>query len=326
MKRTLLAGLAMLIAAAFAIAAPARAEDKASLRLNWLAYGFHAPFYLGVARGLYKDQGIALEIGEGQGSGRAVQTVAAGSDTFGLADGTAIVSGAARGVPVRAVMGIMNRSPNGVIVRKDSGITTLAGLNGQTIAATTGEAGLTVFPAVMRSQKMAPDSIRFLRVDGAAKLVSVLEKRAVGVLGGVENQALILEQRGLPVTTLLYSDLGVNTIGLAILTTTDLEKSNPDLVRRFVAATRASFDLAAREPDAAIAALLAVKPTLDRDLSMAQLKTGLPLMRSSHGADKPTGWMAPQDWADTLALMKEFQALETTMPATAFWTDAFLPK
>ena len=90
----------------------------------------------------------------------------------------------------------------------------------------------------LRRQHMAADSVRFLRVDGAAKLVAVLEKRAVGVLGGVENQALTLEQRGLPVTTMLYSDLGVNSIGLAILVTQDTEQKNPDLVRRFVAATR----------------------------------------------------------------------------------------
>lgn len=304
----------------------ARAEDAASLRLNWLAYGFHAPFYFGVAKGIYRAHGIGLAIGEGQGSGRAMQIVAAGSDTFGLADGTAIVAGAARGVPVQAVMGIMERSPNGVIVRKDSGIATIAGLRGQTIAATTGEAGLTVFPAVLRSQKLPADTVHFLRVDGAAKLVAVLENRAVGVLGGVENQALILEQRGLPVTTLLYSDYGVNSVGLAILATTALEASNPDLVRRFVAATRESFEAAAQQPDAAIDALLAAKPTLDRALSLSQLRTGLPLMQSPHAPGKPVGWMAPEDWSDTLALMKEFQGLETDMPATAFWTDAFLPK
>lgn len=39
-------------------------------------------------------------------------------------------------------------------------------------------------------------------------------------------------------------------------------------IRRFVAATKASFELAAREPDAAIAALLAMKPSPDRELSM----------------------------------------------------------
>lgn len=304
-------------------AGPAQANDKVTFRLNWLAYGFHAPFYYGAASGIYKAHGIDLEIGEGQGSGRAVQAVAAGSDMFGLADGTAIVGGASKGAPVHAVMGIMNRSPNGVIVRKDSGITTLKGLEGQTIAATTGEAGLVVFPAVLRSQKLAPDSVRFLRVDGATKLVAVLEKRAAGVLGGVENQALILEQRGLPVTTLLYSDMGVNSIGLAILTTTDLEKKNPDLVKRFIAATRESFEKAAKEPDAAIKALLAVKPTLEPALSLAQLKTGFPLMTSVHGAGKPLGWMAAEDWVETLALMKEFQGLETSEPATFFWTNSF---
>jgi NitT/TauT family transport system substrate-binding protein len=173
---------------------------------------------------------------------------------------------------------------------------------------------------------MPADSIHFLRVDGAAKLVAVLDNRAVGALGGIENQALILEQRGLPVTTMLYSSMGVNSIGLAILTSADTEQTKPDLVRRFVAATRASFELAAKDPDAAIVALLAAKPTLEHDLSMKQLVTALPLMRSLHGPEQPVGWMAPEDWADTLALMKEYQGLQTDMPATAFWTDAYLPK
>lgn len=326
--RQLIAAVCLLLCGPVLIPAlaPAHAQERASFRLNWLAYGFHALFYLGVQRGLYRDRGIELEIGEGQGSGRAVQAVAAGSDVFGLADGTAIVAGAARGAPVQAVMGIMNRSPNGAIVRRDSNIANFKDLQGQTLAATTGEAGLVVFPAVLRSQGLPADSVRFLRVDGAAKLVAVLERRAVGVLGGIENQALILEQRGLPVRTMLYSDLGVNSIGLAILTTADTERRNPDLVRRFAAATRAAFDLAVTEPEAAVAALMAVKPNLDRELSLAQLRAGMALTRSTHGPDRPFGWMAPQDWDDTLSLMKEFQGLETTMPASAFWTDSFLPQ
>ncbi|HEY0419721.1 MAG TPA: ABC transporter substrate-binding protein, partial [Acetobacteraceae bacterium] len=243
MQRILLAALA-----ALCLTGPARAEDKATLRLNWLAYGFHAPFYLGVQRGLYKQQGIDLEIGEGQGSGRAVQAVAAGSDTFGLADGTAVISGVARGVPVQAIMGIMNRGPNGIIVSKAEGIGSFKDLAGKTVAATTGEAGLTLLPAALRDQGMAPDAIKLLRVDGAAKLVAVLEKRASGMIGGVENQALTLEGRGVPVTTFLFSDNGANAIGLAILTTTATLERNPDLVRRFAAATRAAYELAAKEP------------------------------------------------------------------------------
>ena len=320
MKRILLAVLLALTAGG------ASANDQVSLRLNWLIYGFHMPFHLGVDRGLYRQNGIDLVIGEGQGSGRAVQVVAAGSDTFGLSDGASIIAGAARGAPVQAVMGIMNRSPYAVIVRRDSGIVDFKGLAGKTIAASTGEAGLAVFPALLRANGMAPDAVRFLRVDGAAKLVATLENHVAGMLGGLENQALILPQKGLPVTSLAYSDFGVNTIGLAIHATRDTLQKNPDMVRRFIKATRASFDLAMADPGAAIDAGLKAKPDLDRTLSLDQLKAGLALVKGPKGPTQPVGWMAEQDWNDTLALMKEFQELKTDMPVGAFWTNEYLPK
>jgi NitT/TauT family transport system substrate-binding protein len=321
MTRWLLAALAALL-----FTTTAHAQDRVSLRLNWLLYGFHTPFHLGVERGFYREAGIDLTIGEGQGSARAVQLVAAGSDTLGLSDGASIINGVTRGAPVQAVMGIMNRSPFAIIVRADSGITRVQDLVGRTIAATTGEAGLVMFPALLRANNMAPDSIRFLRVDGAGKLVATLENRTVGLLGGVENQALIMPQRGVPVNSLLYADLGANTMGLAIHATRDTIARNPDMVRRFIRATQRSFELAEREPEAAIAAGIRVKADMDRELSLAQLRAGLPLVRSARGHGRPTGYMAPEDWAETLNLMKEFQELRTELNADAFFTNQFLPQ
>jgi hypothetical protein len=93
----MLAGQAML-------SGHAMADDQASLRLNWIIYGFHTPFYLGLQRGYYKQQGIDLTIGEGKGSASTVQVVASGGDTFGLSDSSSIITGAVRGAAVRAVM------------------------------------------------------------------------------------------------------------------------------------------------------------------------------------------------------------------------------
>jgi NitT/TauT family transport system substrate-binding protein len=107
---------------AIMLTAPAMAQEKATLRLNWLLYGFHTPFYLGVQKGYYKAEGIDLEIGEGQGSARAVQITAAKGDTFGLSDGASIINGITKGAPIRAVMGIMNTKPFAIIARADSGI------------------------------------------------------------------------------------------------------------------------------------------------------------------------------------------------------------
>ncbi len=148
------------LAAVLLAAAPARAEDKVQFRLNWILYGFHTPFYLGLERGYYKDEGIELTIGEGQGSVRAVQTVGAKGDTFGLSDGGSVIAGVSKGAPVKSVMAITNSSPYAVTARNDVGIKTLKDLEGKTIASAPGEAGLAIKDpdaSIKAGQKVKPD-------------------------------------------------------------------------------------------------------------------------------------------------------------------------
>src|SRR6185437_5257854 len=130
----------------------AHALDKVTFRLNWLLYGFHTPFYLGVERGYYKDEGIDLTIGEGQGSVRAVQTVGAKGDMFGLADGGSLIAGVSKGAPVTAVMAVTNSSPYSLAVRADSGIKTLKDIEGKTVASAPGSRPATIARTV-RAQR-----------------------------------------------------------------------------------------------------------------------------------------------------------------------------
>lgn len=318
--------LGLLAGCAIALAAPALAQEKATLRLNWLLYGFHTPFHLGVEKGYYKAEGIDLEIGEGQGSGRAVQIIAAKGDTFGLSDGASIINGVTKGAPIKAVMGVMNTTPYAIIARADSGVKTIKDLEGKTIAATAGEAGLTIMPALLKTAKLDPAKISFLRVDGPTKMVAVLENRAVALLGGSENQPFILEQKGVTPVVFNYADYGTNTMGLAIHVHADTLKDKPKLVEGFIRATRKAFEEAEKTPEAAIAAGMKVKPDMDKDLALKQLKAGLKLVRSKAAPTAAIGYMAPADWQMTLDLMKEFQELKTDMQASAFFTNDLQPK
>jgi NitT/TauT family transport system substrate-binding protein len=318
--------LGLLAGCVLLAAMPALAQEKATLRLNWLLYGFHTPFHLGVERGYYKAEGIDLEIGEGQGSGRAVQIVAAKGDMFGLSDGASIINGVTKGAPIKAVMGIMNTTPFAIIARADSGIKTIKDFEGKTIAATTGEAGLTILPALLKSAKIDPAKVNFLRVDGPTKIVTVLEKRADALLGGSENQPFILEQRGVASTVFNYADQGVNTMGLAIHVHADTLKDKPKLVEGFIRATRKAFEEAEKDPEAAIAAGIKVKPDMDKAMALKQLQAGLKLVRSKAAPTAAIGMMPASDWQMTLDLMKEFQELKTEMPASAFFTNDLQPK
>lgn len=316
----------LLAGAALIASTPAFAQEKATLRLNWLMYGFHTPFHLGVERGYYKAEGIDLEIGEGQGSARAVQITAAKGDTFGLSDGASIINGVTKGAPIKAVMGIMNTTPFAIIARADSGIRTIKDFEGKTIAATTGEAGLTILPALLKNAKLDPAKINFLRVDGPTKMVSVLEKRAEALLGGSENQPFILEQRGVASVVFNYADYGTNTMGLAIHVHADTLKDKPRMVEGFIRATRKAFEAAEKSPEAAIAAGVKVKPDMDKAMALKQLQAGLKLVRSKAAPTAAIGFMPAADWQMTLDLMKEFQDLKTDMPASAFFTNDLQPK
>src|SRR6059036_3483116 len=74
-----------LIGLAFTASAQA-ALEPATLRLDWLASGYHVPFFLALERGYYRDHGIDLQIFDGKGSTTTVQVVASGADTFGAAN------------------------------------------------------------------------------------------------------------------------------------------------------------------------------------------------------------------------------------------------
>src|SRR5579872_7057368 len=103
-----------LIAGSTHAAAQAKLEP-ATLRLDWLASGYHVPFFLALERGYYRDQGIDLQIFDGKGSTTTIQVVASGTDTFGAANLTTMTLGIARGLPLVAVAGLIQKSPDSVI-------------------------------------------------------------------------------------------------------------------------------------------------------------------------------------------------------------------
>lgn len=323
LTRILTAGCAF--AAGLLAATTAYAQDKVTFRLNWILYGFHTPFYLGLERGYYREEGIDLTIGEGQGSVRAAQTVGAKGDMFGLSDGPSVINVATKGAAIRAVMSVTSSSPYAIGVRTDAGVKTLKDLEGKTIASAPAEAGLQLLGAVWKANGVDGDKVKILRVEGAGKDVAVAEKRVEALMAGLDNQSITLPRRGVPLINFGYAEYGVNTVGLQIHTHEDTIKQKPDLVRRFVKATVRSFEAAIADPMASIKAGQKVKSDLETDLSLEQLKVGISLMPSKASKGKPIGYMAPEDWAQTIDLMKQYMGLETNQKATDFYTNEFVP-
>ena len=307
-----------------ALTAPlAFAQDAVSLRLNWQLLGFHAPFYLGVERGFYREAGINLTINEGRGGAVTAQAVGAKSDQFGIVDGGTTIVSAVRGVPIRTVMSLMNSGIFAVVARADANIRTAKDLEGKAIAVTAGDALTQLWPAVVKANKLDSSKIRLVNVDPAGKVIATLEKRTDALLGSIDAQSFQIEAKGVKTSMLSYDDLGVRLVGLTVVTHEDTIKGNPDLIRRFVLATRKSFEAAIADPQAAVRAAVKVKPELDPNSVLLQMQASLSKFSSPSTAGLPIGVGAEADWKSTLDLLNEFQGIKTDRPAASFFTNNF---
>jgi len=315
----IVAALALLAACSSA----ALAQDAVSLRLNWYLGGLHVPFYYGKERGFYKEEGIDLTINEGRGSANTVQVVAAGSDTFGLADSSSVVATAAKGAEIKSVMSLLNSTGFSVVSLAETGIKTPKDLEGKRLAVSAGDPLGQLFQALAAYNKLDVSKITMVQVDPAAKVVAVLEKRADGLLGGADDQYFLIKQRGLQPAALRFADNGANIVGMTIVTRTELIKSNPDLVRRFVRATAKSWEEAKKNPGAAVDAALKAKPDLNRQSTLEQLMVDIELLDSPNSKGR-IGWGSQADWDQTIDLLKKYRDIKTDQPWTTFHTNEFV--
>jgi NitT/TauT family transport system substrate-binding protein len=319
--KTMMAALAVLAAASTS----ALAQDAVTFRLNWYMGGLHVPFYYGKEKGFYKEEGIDLTINEGRGSANTVQVVAAGSDTFGLADSSSVVATAAKGADVKSVMSLLNSTGFSVVSLASNGIKTPKDLEGKKLAVSPGDPLGQLFRALAAHNKLDMSKISFVQVDPAAKVVAVLEKRVDALLGGADDQFFLIKYKGEEPAALRYADHGANIVGMTILTQGAIIKGKPDLVRRFVKATARSWDEAKKNPEAAVDAGLKAKADLNRQSTLDQLKVDIELMDSPNSKGR-TGWGDQKDWDQTIALLKQYRDVATDQPWTAFHTNEFLPK
>lgn len=312
--------------AAASLAAPARAADDVSLRLNTTLNGWHCPWHMARDRGWFSEAGIAIrEIGEGRGSADTIQLVAAGTDTFGLVDPSVVIASVARGLPVRAVFSLMNKTTLAVVSPEGKPIRTAVDLKGKTFVTLGGSGALQLFQVVLAVNKLAPTDVRIVAVDAAAQYTTLMSGQVDGLLIGLDGIP-DLEARGFKYYAVNYADFGVNTPVSSVATTTGTITDKPDLVRRFLAVTRRAWEEAKANPEAVVDACMKQKPTGSREAFRKQLDLVLGVLESDATKGHPVGWGAASDWDQALRIQKEYRNVRTDLPAAAFFTNDLQPK
>ena len=323
-----LAVAGVLLAAIVAIGAwvpGAAAQDKVTIRVDWFHSSYHSPFFLGIEKGFYKDAGIELEVTEGRGSGQVTQLVGAGKDEFGFAAADAVVRASLKGVPLINVASIMPKGSQAVFVLKRSGITTVEQLKGVKMATTPGGSNDALLPMVLQDVGLSLDDLTMVPVTGATKVRLFLQGEVDAMMSPAWAGGFFTSAGGS--NSFLYKDHGVTVVGHGIVTNSEFAEKNPDLVRRFVAATSKSWEYAKANPAESLEALSRASANNAKPEVMVRNKTNFAIALQFVGKavdGQPFGFQSEADWEAMQVNLKNSGNIEETRPISTYFTNEFV--
>ena len=307
----------------------AQGLDKVTLRTNWLFYGSHSIFFLGIDRGYYEEEGIDLVVKQGNGSSNAVRLVANKDSDFAYGSSATMMNLAAQGAPVVSVAVIDAQGTEAILVRPDAGVKVIKDLEGKQIMTTAGAGVNTFFPVVAENAGLDMSKIELVNVAEGALVTSYLQNLAPAILGGIDDKpAEIVANGGEPPVIFPYSDYGVYQPGYSIVAHKDMVAENPDLVGRMVRATLKATQAAKDDPEAAIQALINWSGSVEDQKEQARqvLDVTLSVLELPNANGAPLGSHVEEDWQSALDLLKKYKELETDMAASDFYTNQFIPQ
>jgi NitT/TauT family transport system substrate-binding protein len=314
------ATLVGLVAAANA----AVAADKVSLRLDWVYGSEHAPIFLAIEKGFFKDENIDLNLMPGEGSSVTVKLVGNRDADFGYATADQVLIGAQRGLPLVATAVVLQQNPTALIFKASAGIKDLkTDLKGKTIGVQLKSNTSRQWEAVKKSMGLDAKSFTEVPADGALVPLLTTDRIQAGV-GFYFNDGIKLKGTGVDTTWISFEDLGVKMYSTSLLTNAELIEKNPDLVKRFTRAFMKGWSYSIAHPDEALQAFLKANPGTDKVYAELKLPEVLKLTDSADVKANGLGHSTAADWENLQNQLVEMGIMKEKTDVSKVFSNDFL--
>jgi NitT/TauT family transport system substrate-binding protein len=314
------------IAAAAAVVAGVAhgaALTPVTFQLNWVAGGANAGFAAAVAEGFYKEVGLDVTLVQGNGSGNTAQLVASGRAQIAYADAVAVSQLIAKGAPMTIVSTIYQSNPNEVSALKKTGIKSIKDLVGKKVGVPSGSSQTTMLPLFLKANNLKESDLTLMNMPPTAMVPSLLQGQVDAILGSMDAYQIQLEAQGAQLDNYRFADYGVPTVSTSIFANTTYVKENPEIVRKFIAASLKGWSFALDNPEKTVKDLKVVFPELNEKLAAAELAAITPLFCS--GGAKYIGKAEDAHWTRTQELLSEVKLLPAGQDPKSYYTNDYLP-
>jgi NitT/TauT family transport system substrate-binding protein len=332
LMRNTLAATMILTSTAFVGPAPAQAQaTDVRFVLDFLLQGQQSPFVLGRERGYYAAQKVNLTAFDpGRGGADSITKVASGTHDIGFGDLSAMIEFNARnpGRELIAVLLVYDQAPLSLISLKKSGITKPTDLMGRKGGAPSVDATYRLFDVFARVNGIDPSRVQWTTVQPQVRepllVRGEIDFAAAWVMTAVPSLIGLGVKRD-DINVMMLRDHGLDLYANAVFTTPAFAKQHPDAVRGFVKATVQSWQNAAADPDAAVAALERTEPLSDPAVELGRLKAALEFVVTPGVRKTGIGHVDPARLAKHIDIVTDGFGLPRKLPPEMVFDSSFRP-
>jgi putative hydroxymethylpyrimidine transport system substrate-binding protein len=231
-------------------AAPASAQDRMTLILDWFVNPDHAPIIVAQERGYFADQGLEVEVIPPADPADPPKMVAAGRADLAVSYQPQLHLQVAEGLPLVRVGTLVATPLNCLLVLEDGPVTTLADLKGRRVGFSVAGVEEALLSALLAQAGLTLDDITLVNVNWSLS-PALMAGQVDAVLGAFRNFELNqMDIEGVPGRCFYLEEHGIPAYD-ELIYVANPDRMDADAIRRFLAATELATQFIVNNPDEA---------------------------------------------------------------------------
>lgn len=236
LKRVMLAAIAACLSMPAAQAQTQMTDVK--FILDFISLGRHAPWYVALGKGYFKEEGLNVTILPSKGTADAIRTVVTGGAEIGFIDIPSLVAAGSAGAPIKIVAANYQKPPYCIFsLNPGANIDSAKKLAGIELGSSSASFLPKIWQAVMEMNGVDSKTMKVVNIDAPARVPMLASRKVPSIDLFIMSEPAI--KRAVPdakPVCLFAGDLGLEIYANSIGVHEDYLKKNPDVVKKFVRA------------------------------------------------------------------------------------------
>jgi NitT/TauT family transport system substrate-binding protein len=263
------------LALAALVSLPAAAQERdIKFMLDFISLGRHAPWYVAVAKGYFKEEKLNVTVLPSKGTADAIRGVETGLAEFGFIDIPSLVAGGSAAGSIRIVAVNYQKPPYCVFsLNPGANVTQPKDMVGLELGSSTASFVPRIHQAFMKMHGLDPSTLRVVNIDGASRVPMLASRKVQSIdLFVMSEPSIRRAVKDGEAKCMLLGDHGLDIYSNSIGVKEEFLKANPEVVRGFVRAALRGWQYALNNPEEAAQIQVQFNKALDPQIIADEIR------------------------------------------------------